>query len=333
MRALEIMEYGGPEVLQVREVEKPEPGEGEVLVKTAYAGVNFTDIYRRRGDYKGSVTYPTPLPYRLGVEGGGWVEKVGPGVTRVKVGDRVAYTRSHGTQAEYAVVLAMRATKLPDDVPFQQGIAIMGHGITAHYLSHDAYRLEPGSKCLIHAAAGGVGQMLTQLAKMRGAEVFGTVGSPDKVEIAKARGADHVIEYNEVDFREEVMRITDGAGVDVAYDSVGKDTLLKSLNSLRVRGFCILYGHASGKVENFDVLELAEAGSVFLTRPHLQHYVPTEEAYQARAQDLIKWLQEGKITVTIDSVFPLEQAAEATGVLANRKSKGKVLYEVFGEEG
>jgi NADPH2:quinone reductase len=331
MRALEITAYGGPEVLQIRDVAKPEPGEGEVLVKMAYAGINFTDIYRSRGDYKDSPTYPTPLPYRLGVEGGGWVEAVGHGVTRIKEGDRVAFTRAHGTQAEYAVISAMRATVLPDDLAFKQGVAIMGQGITAHYLSHDAYPLEPGSKCLIHAAAGGVGQLLVQLAKMRGAEVFATVGSADKVEIAKKRGADHVIEYSKVNFRDEVMRITDGAGVDVAYDSVGKDTLIKSLNSLRPRGFCILYGHASGKVENFDVLELAEAGSVFLTRPHLQHYVPTEEAYQARAQGLLRWLQDGSIEVTVDKVFQLEDAADALGMLANRQSKGKLLYELAGE--
>lgn len=331
MRALEVLEFGGPEMLQVREVPVPEPGAGEVLVKTAYAGLNFTDIYRARGDYKDSPTYPTPLPYRLGVEGCGWVEKTGKGVTQVKEGDRVAFTRVHGAQADCAVVPAIRATRLPNTVPFQQGIAIMSHGITAHYLAHDAYPLESGSSCLIHAAAGGVGQILVQLAKKQGAKVFATVGSPEKVAIGKQRGADHVIEYTKVDFRDEIMRLTDGAGVDVAYDSVGKDTLIKSLNSLRKRGVCILYGHASGKVENFDLLELAEAGSVFITRPHLQHYVPTEEAYQARANDLLDWLQDGTIDVTIDKIYPLEKAADAIGRLMNRQSKGKILYELAGE--
>ena len=331
MRALEVEEFGGPEKLKVRDVPKPEVGEYDILIKTAYAGLNFTDIYRSRGDYKNSPTYPTPLPYRLGVEGCGWVEAVGKGVTRIKAGDRVAFTRVHGSQAEYAAIPAIRATKLPDQVSFKRGIAIMSHGITAHYLAHDAYPLELGSKCLIHAAAGGVGQLLVQLAKKQGAEVFGTVGSREKVEIAKARGSNHVIEYSKVDFRDEIMRITDGAGVDVVYDSVGKDTLIKSLNSLRLRGFCILYGHASGLVKNFDVLELAEAGSVFLTRPHLQHYVPTEEAYQARALDLLAWLQDGTIDVTIERVFQLEEAADAIDFLASRQSKGKVLYEVFGE--
>ncbi|MFL2687156.1 MAG: quinone oxidoreductase family protein [Alphaproteobacteria bacterium] len=332
MRALEVEEFGGPEKLKVRDVPKPEADDDEVLVKTAYAGVNFTDIYRSRGDYKDSPTYPTPLPYRLGVEGCGWVEAVGKGVTRIKEGDRVAFTRVHGSQAEYVAIPAIRATKLPDGLSFKRGIAVMSHGITAHYLAHDAYPLEPSSKCLIHAAAGGVGQILVQLAKKQDAEVFCTVGSPEKVEIAKSRGADHVIEYSKVNFRDQVMQITGGGGVDVVYDSVGKDTLIKSLNSLRLRGFCILYGHASGLVENFDVLELAEAGSVFLTRPHLQHYVPTEKAYQARAQDLLAWLQDGTIDVTIDRVFQLEEAADAIGVLANRLSKGKVLYEVFGED-
>ncbi|HAA91139.1 MAG: NADPH:quinone reductase [Rhodospirillaceae bacterium] len=331
MRALEVLEFGGPEMLQVRDVPVPEPGDDEVLVKTAYAGVNFTDIYRARGDYKDSPTYPTPLPYRLGVEGCGWIEAAGKDVTQVKEGDRVAFTRVHGSQADYAAIPAIRATKLPDDVSFQQGIAVMSHGITAHYLAHDAYPIDNTSKCLIHAAAGGVGQILVQLAKKQGAEVFATVGSAEKVEIAKSRGADHVIEYSEVNFRDEVMRLTDGGGVDVVYDSVGKDTLIKSLNSLRKRGYCVLYGHASGKVENFDLLELAEAGSVFITRPHLQHYVPTEEAYQARAQDLLNWLRDGSIQVTIDKIYPLEQAADAVGRLINRQSKGKILYELAGE--
>ena len=331
MRALEVEEFGGLEKLKVRDVPMPEAGDGEVLVKNAYAGVNFTDIYRSRGDYKDSPTYPTPLPYRLGGEGCGRVEAVGKGVTRVKAGDRIAYSRVHGAQADYVAIPAIRATKLPDDVSFQKGMSVMTHGITAHYLAFDAYPLEPGSKCLVHAAAGGVGQILVQLAKKQGAEVFATVGSPDKVEIAKQRGADHVIEYTKVDFRDEVMRLTDGAGVDVAYDSVGKDTLIQSLNSLRLRGYCILYGHASGKVENFDLLELAEAGSVFITRPHMQHYVPTEEAYQARADDLLNWLRDGSVDVTVDRVFQLEQAADALGVMMNRQSKGKILYEIFGE--
>jgi NADPH:quinone reductase len=331
MRALEVEEFGGLDKLQVRDVPKPTAGDEEVLVKVAYAGVNYTDIYRSRGDYKDSLTYPTPLPYRLGGEGCGWVEAVGKSVSHVKKGDRVLFSRVHGAQAEYVAVPAMRVTPLPDDLSFKPGIAVMTHGVTAHYLAHDAYPLEPGSRCLIHAAAGGVGQILVQLAKRQGAEVFATVGSKEKVAIAKQRGADHVIEYTQVDFRDEVMRLTDGAGVDVVYDSVGRDTLMQSLNSLRLRGYCILYGHASGKVENFDLLELAEAGSVFITRPHLQHYVPTEEAYQARANDLLKWLRDGSIDVAIDQVFQLEQAALALGMLMGRKSKGKILYEVFGE--
>jgi NADPH2:quinone reductase len=331
MQAIEVDAFGGPERLILREVPMLEPGPGEVLVKAAYAGVNYTDIYRSRGDYAHSPTYTTPLPFRLGVEGGGTIAALGAGVTVPASGARVAYTRITGAYAEYVTIPAGRAVTLPDGVPLDRGVALMSHGITAHYLSHDAFPLKAEDSCLVHAGAGGVGQMLIQLAKMRGATVYATVGSPEKMEVARQRGADAVILYRQEDFREAVMKLTDGRGVDVVYDSVGKDTILKSLNSLRVRGVCVLYGHASGIVENLPPLELAEAGSVYLTRPHLQHYLPDDETYQRRLADLLRWLGDGKIDVTIDRVFPLAAAADALRAMENRTSRGKLLIEIAPE--
>jgi NADPH2:quinone reductase len=304
------------------------PQSSEVLVKLDYAGINYTDIYQRGGLYARSHTYQTPLPMVIGMEGAGTVAAVGDGVADFRPGERVAYCIVRGSYAEYAVVPARRLVKLPDDIDVRTGAALMLQGLTAHYLSHSAFELKPGTSCLVHAAAGGVGQLLTQIAKIAGATVIGTVGSHEKAEIAKARGADHVILYRETDFRAAVRELTDGAGVDVVYDAVGKDTIAGSIRSLKRRGLCVNYGGASGLVEAIEPLELAEAGSVFFTRPHLADYLATAEELRTRAADLFQWIREGRLTVPVDREFPLAQAADAHRYLEARKTRGKLLLKI-----
>lgn len=330
MKAIECDVFGERDVLVYREVPEPEPGEGEILVKAAYAGVNFTDIYRRQGHYADSPTYPTTLPFRPGVEGSGIVVRTGPGITGIAEGDRIAYCRTNKSYAEYVVVSRSRAIPLSPEIGLDQGAAAFGQGLTAHYLTHSAYALGAGDSCLVHAAAGGVGQFLVQIAKMRGARVFATVGSEEKAAIARDLGADEVILYRETDFRSVVMDKTAGRGVDVVYDSVGKATIQGSLNALRVRGLCVLYGHTSGIVDCVKPLDLSEAGSVFFTRPHMAHYVRTEEEFRSRVGDISSWLASGDIRVTIDRVFPLAEAAAAHAVMEARGSKGKLLLKIDG---
>lgn len=328
MKAIRVFEFGGPEQLRLAETEVPQPKEGEALVKLAYAGVNFIDVYMRNGSYARSRTYQTPLPMTLGMEGVGEVVEAGPGVERVRVGDRVGYCLVRGSYAEYAVVPAWRLARIPEGVPDPIATTLMLQGCTAHYLSHSVYELKPGSTCLVHAGAGGVGQLLIQLAKLRGATVLTTVGSADKAQIAKARGADHVILYRERDFREAVMEITGGKGVDVVYDAVGKDTIARSIRSLRRRGLCVNYGGASGLVASIEPLELGEAGSVYFTRPHLADYTATTEEIEWRTGDLFRWYLEGKLTVVIDREYPLAEAAEAHRHLEGRGTRGKLLLKV-----
>ncbi|PZP57873.1 MAG: NADPH:quinone reductase [Azospira oryzae] len=328
MKAIRVFEFGGPEQLRLAETEVPQPKEGEALVKLAYAGVNFIDVYMRNGSYARSRTYQTPLPMTLGMEGVGEVVEAGPGVERVRVGDRVGYCLVRGSYAEYAVVPAWRLARIPEGVPDPIATTLMLQGCTAHYLSHSVYELRPGSTCLVHAGAGGVGQLLIQLAKLRGATVLTTVGSADKAQIAKARGADHVILYRERDFREAVMEITGGKGVDVVYDAVGKDTIARSIRSLRRRGLCVNYGGASGLVASIEPLELGEAGSVYFTRPHLADYTATTEEIEWRTGDLFRWYLEGKLTVVIDREYPLAEAAEAHRHLEGRGTRGKLLLKV-----
>lgn len=328
MKAIRVFEFGGPEQLRLAETEVPQPKEGEALVKLAYAGVNFIDVYMRNGSYARSRTYQTPLPMTLGMEGVGEVVEAGPGVECVRVGDRVGYCLVRGSYAEYAVVPAWRLARIPEGVPDPIATTLMLQGCTAHYLSHSVYELKPGSTCLVHAGAGGVGQLLIQLAKLRGATVLTTVGSADKAQIAKARGADHVILYRERDFREAVMEITGGKGVDVVYDAVGKDTIARSIRSLRRRGLCVNYGGASGLVASIEPLELGEAGSVYFTRPHLADYTATTEEIEWRTGDLFRWYLEGKLTVVIDREYPLAEAAEAHRHLEGRGTRGKLLLKV-----
>lgn len=328
MRTIAITRFGGPENLELMDMPEPIPAVGEALVKIEYAGINFIDIYMRSGKYARSNTYQTPLPMTIGMEAGGTVAALGEGVTGLKVGDRVAYCIVRGSYAAFAAVPAWRLVKVPQDVPMSIATALMLQGFTAHYLTHSAFSLGPGNACLVHAGAGGVGQLLIQLAKLRGATVLATVGSEQKAELAKQRGADHVILYRQVDFREEVMKITGGRGVDVVYDSVGKDTIDKSIRSLRKRGLCVNFGGASGLVESINPLELGEAGSVFFTRPHLADYIATAAEIGARATDLFEWFSAGRLGVTIDRVFPLADAAEAHRYLEAGKTRGKLLLQV-----
>lgn len=328
MKAMAIAKFGGPENLQLMQVPEPTPAVGEALVKIEYAGINFIDIYMRSGKYARSNTYQTPLPMTLGMEGGGTVAALGEGVTGLKVGDRVVYCIVRGSYAAFAAVPAWRLVKVPQEVPLPIATTLMLQGLTAHYLSHSAFALAPGHSCLVHAGAGGVGQLLIQLAKLRGATVLTTVGNPEKAKIAKRLGADHVIAYREVDFREELMTITGGKGVDVVYDAVGKDTIAQSIRSLKKRGLCVNYGGASGLVESISPLELGEAGSVFFTRPHLADYIATAAEIGARANDLFAWFAAGRLEVTIDREFPLADAAEAHRYLEAGKTRGKLLLQV-----
>jgi NADPH:quinone reductase len=328
MKAVQVARFGGPQELELRDVPTPEPGEGEVLVRVETAGLNYIDIYMRDGTYARSHTYTTPLPMTLGMEGAGTVAGLGAGVAGLAVGDRVAYCLSRGSYAEYAVVPAWRVVPVPAGVPLPIAAALMLQGATAHYLSHSAFALRPDQICLVHAGAGGVGQLLIQLAKRAGATVIATVGSEEKAEIARRRGADHVILYRASDFRTEVMRITGGTGVDVVYDSVGKDTLTRSIRSLKRRGMCISFGASSGQPEPVPLLDLAEAGSVFLTRPHLADYMTSAEEIRARAADLFAAYASGALAVAIDREYPLAQAAAAHAALEGRRSRGKLLLTI-----
>lgn len=328
MKAIRISRFGGPEALTLDDIPIPSPGPGEVLIKLAYAGVNFIDVYMRSGAYVRSHTYQTPLPMVIGMEGAGTVAALGEDATGFSVGERVGYCLARGSYAEYAVVPAWRLVKIPEAVPFPVATALMLQGMTAHYLTHSAFPLGPGHTCLAHAGAGGVGQLLTQLAKLKGAAVIATVGSREKAEIARARGADHTILYREEDFREKVMAITQGQGVDVVYDSVGKDTIQRSIRCLKRRGLCVMYGASSGQVECVEPLALAEAGSVFFTRPHLADYTASAEEIAGRAGDLFRAVATGKLAVAIDREFPLDEARRAHELLEARGSKGKLLLRI-----
>jgi NADPH2:quinone reductase len=326
MRAVQILEYGGRDRLTLREIPVPSPAEGEVLVHLAYAGVNFIDVYMREGHYRHSATYGAPLPMTLGMEGGGMVERVGPSVKSLKVGDRVAYCLSRGSYAEYAVVPAWKLVKVPAEVPLDVATTLMLQGCTAHYLSHSLFALGPAHSCLVHAGAGGVGQLLIQLARLRGARVLATVGNAGKAEIARNLGAEPIL-YREVDFREAVMVATDGVGVDVVYDSVGKETIDRSLRSLKRRGVCVNYGGSSGLVESIRPLDLAEAGSVFFTRPHLAHYMGDSGEINGRAADLFAAYLNKKLKVAIDQIFSLGRAADAHARIEGRQTLGKLLLD------
>ncbi len=319
MKAIRIHENGGPEVLRYEEIPTPAPGPGEALVKVEAIGVNFIDIYFRQGLYKAA------LPITLGQEAAGVVESVGAGATEVKPGDRVAYAGTLGTYAQYAVAPAARMVLAPPAVDSRSAAAALLQGMTAHYLATSTFPLAPGHTALVHAAAGGVGLLLVQMAKMRGARVFGTVSTEEKARLAREAGADETILYTTQDFQAEVMRLTGGRGVDVAYDSVARTTWEKSLHSLRPRGMLVLYGNASGAAPAIDPLLLTQRGSLFLTRPKLADYTATREELLRRAGEVFGWVAAGKLRLRIEHVFPLEQAAQAQEALAGRQTTGKVV--------
>ncbi len=319
MKAIRVHEVGAPEVLQSVDLPVPEPGAGEARVRLEVAGVNFIDTYHRRG------WYPMPLPFTPGVEGAGIVDAVGEGVTEVAEGDAVAYGMTAGSYAEYAIVPSSVLVKRADGVDAQRGAAAMIQGLTAHYLACSTYPLKPGDTCLVHAAAGGTGALLVQIAKLRGARVIGTVSTEEKARIAKAAGADETVRYTEVDFSEAVRDLTDGAGVEVVYDSVGIDTFDKSLDCLKPRGYMVLFGQASGVVPTFDLQTLNQKGSLYVTRPSLASYMLTRGELEGRANDVFNWIAEGKLTIRIDRTFPLEDASGAHSYLEARQTKGKVL--------
>ena len=320
MRAIRVPACGGPDVLRYDEVPAPTPQAGEALVEIEAAGVNFIDVQHREGRYKGPA-----LPFTLGSEAAGTVKAVGSGVTEVAVGDRVAYAMVVGSYAECAVVPAKRLVKVPAAIDFQTAAAVMLQGLTAHYLTHSTYAIKRGDTALVHAAAGGAGQLVTQVARLCGATVYGTVGSEEKARVARAAGAAATIDYRQQDFEAEIKKLTNGRGVDVIYDSVGKDTFEKSLNCLRPRGMLAVFGFSSGPVAPFDPAVLGAKGSLFLTRPGLNQYIATREELVSRAGDLFAWLAAGKLKIAIDRVWPLAEAAEAHRALESRRTAGKLL--------
>jgi NADPH2:quinone reductase len=325
MRAIQVRRYGGPEELVEWELGTPEPGPGEALVRISHAGVNFTDIYTRQGVYRHSRTYRNQPPFVPGMEAIGDVVSVGDGVDNVAPGDNVAYCLSLGAYAEYAVVPAWRLVRVPGGLDPTIAVSLMLQGCTAHYLTHSLFALESGQVCLVHAGAGGVGQLLLQLARLRGARAIATVGNEEKAAIAKALGADPVILYRQTKFDDAVLDATDGRGVDVVYDGVGRATFSGSLRSLRPRGTLALFGGASGAVESVTPLDLAEAGSLFFTRPHMADYMASSEEIAWRAGDMFRFAVQGDIKVRIDRQFPLFRAADAHRVMEEGGTRGKLL--------
>ena len=319
MKAVRVHKHGGTEVLALDDIPVPEPKAGEARVRIAAIGVNFIDIYQRTG------VYPLQTPFTLGMEGAGIVDQVGEGVTEVKKGDPVAYAMILGSYAEYAIVPASKLAPLPASIDAKSAAGLMLQGMTAHYLTHSTYHLKQGETALIHAAAGGVGLLLIQIAKQLDATVIGTVSTEAKAALAKEAGADHVVLYTQTDFLAEVKKLTEGRGVHVVYDSVGQTTFDKSLDCLRPRGYMVLFGQSSGPVSPLDPGKLAAKGSLFLTRPSLAHYTLDRAELLQRANDLFNWTAAGKLKLRIDKALPLTEAAKAHRDLEERKTTGKVI--------
>ena len=319
MKAIRVHETGGPEVLKLDEVPDPAPGPGELLIDVEAVGVNFIEIYQREG------AYPLPRPFTLGSEAAGVVKSIGAGVTEFRVGDRVVSQSVRGAYAQHALVTAEQSVRIPDDVSSKVAVAVCLQGMTAHYLATTTFPLSRGRTALVHAAAGGVGLLLCQIAKKRGAFVIGTASTDDKRKLAHAAGADETIDYTSEDFAAATRRITNNAGVHVVYDSVGRSTFDKSLDCLARRGMMVLFGQSSGAVPPFDPQILNRKGSLFLTRPKLNDHVATRDELLARMNDLLGWVQSGELSVRIGAEFPLENAGDAQAALASRKTTGKVL--------
>jgi NADPH2:quinone reductase len=319
MKAIQVKRCGSPEALEVVELSKPTPGPKQALVKIEASGINFIDVYFRTGLYKAD------LPFTPGSEAAGIVEAVGPDVTEVAVGDRVVYAMARGSHAEYAVLPAWQLVKVPDGIDLKVAAAAMLQGMTAHYLTHSTYPLKKGDTALLHAAAGGAGLLIVQMAKMLGARLIGTVSTDAKAALAKEAGADEIIFYTRQDFEVEVKRLTGGRGVDVVYDSVGQTTFLKGLNCLRPRGMMALFGQSSGPVDPFDPGLLSAIGSLFLTRPSLAHYAATRDELLWRAGDVLGWVQAGSLKIRIEKTYRLVDAPQACRDLEGRKTSGKLL--------
>jgi NADPH2:quinone reductase len=321
MQAIQVSQVGGPEVLTPVDIPVPSPKPNEALVEIKAAGVNFIDVYFREG------RYPTPLPFVNGQEAAGVVTEVGSEVTTLQPGDRVAYTSALGSYAEYAAVPASRLVKIPAGIDFEQAAAAMLQGMTAHYLLHSSYPIKEDETALIHAAAGGVGLLLVQMAKKIGARVIATAGTREKAQLARDAGADECIVYTEADFATETRRLTGGAGVHVVYDGVGKATFDKDLDVLRPRGYLVLFGGSSGAVPPFDLIKLSQKGSLFITRPTLAHYTLTREELEWRANDVLHSIAAGDLKLRIHKVYPLAEAAQAHRDLEGRKTTGKLLLK------
>lgn len=322
MKAVRVHTTGGPEVLRLEDVATPEPGPGEVLIEVGAAGVNFIDIYQRAGLYK------VATPFTPGQEAAGTVTALGAGVSGVRRGDRVAcYHGGLAAYAEYVVAPADRVVVLPDGVTPAQGAALMLQGMTAHYLACTTYPIRSGETCVVHAAAGGVGLLLCQIAKRRGARVIGTVSTAAKAALARDAGADVVVDYTAQDFSAEVLRLTGGAGAQVIYDSVGSTTFDAGLRCLARRGMMVLFGQSSGPVAPLDPQLLNQRGSLFLTRPTLGHYVATRAELEGRARELLLWVQDGTLKLRVDRTWPLAQAGDAHRSLERRATSGKVLLQ------
>jgi NADPH2:quinone reductase len=319
MKAIQVKQPGGPEAMEVVELPVPQPKANEAVVKLAATGVNFIDCYFREGRYK------APLPITLGQEGAGVVTAVGADVKSVRVGDRVAWTAVHWSYAEYAAVPADKLVPIPQGVSDHEAASVMLQGMTAHYLSHDTYPLKRGETALVHAAAGGVGLLLTQMAHNIGARVIATVSTEEKAKLAREAGADEIILYTQVDFEAETKRITGGKGVDVVYDSVGKTTFDKGLNILRPRGMMVLFGGSSGAVPPFDLVVLSQKGSLYVTRPTLFQYIATREELVARSGAVFGLMSAGKLKLRIEHTYPLAEAERAHRDLEGRKTTGKLL--------
>jgi NADPH2:quinone reductase len=322
MKAIRVVKPGGREALRYMDVPDPRPERGQVLVALEFAGVNFFDVYQRAG------TYPIPVPFTLGTEAAGIVVAVGSDVSDFKSGDRVAYQGVQGAYAERTVAPADRLVRLPDSVSTRTAAALMLQGLTAHYLSTSTYSLKAGDTALVHAAAGGVGLLLCQIAKLRGAKVIGTVSTEDKAALARGAGADHVILYTQQDFVAQTKRFTDNRGVEVVYDSVGRTTFEQSLNCLAPRGLLVLFGQSSGEVPPFNPQVLNQKGSLYLTRPTLAHYVATRAELLRRAAELFNWLRGDKLSVRVDREVPLRDVAEAHRALESRETTGKVILKI-----
>jgi NADPH2:quinone reductase len=319
MKAIQIARTGGPEVLQLVDLPDPKPKPNEALVKITACGVNFIDIYHRQG------RYPAQLPFVEGQEAAGVITEVGSEIKHVKPGDHVAYVGVLGAYAQYAAVPADRLVVIPSGIDDRQAAAAMLQGMTAHYLCHSTYPLKKGETALVHAAAGGVGQLLVQMCHLIGARVLGTVSTEEKARLAREAGADEVILYTQQDFETETKRLTNNRGVDVVYDSVGKTTFEKSLNVLRPRGYLVLFGGSSGPVPPFDLIKLSQKGSLFVTRPTLAHYTAARAELEHRAGDVFSWIREGKLKLRIDHIYPLAEAQQAHRDLEGRKTTGKLL--------